>query len=273
MPNKNVLAILSGVAALAAGAFAVLMQGQPLAIVVATLGALGALSWGMSAGPRRNALLVMAIAAGSAALFFHFDSFWGLIVSALVFCWALFGLVPAMDGPWRLKLGFIVAVFLGALVALWPTLNNMSGGKVPLPAYIRDRVTFAIAPGLDLRGGMRLVYTVEVDEAIRDKRDHFADEMRQELATSFGLHSGEGRVTRGELEKLEEKVRVAQPETALIRLQFKDKNDKSKIDERFGRKFLGELAQTQGPAENEVTFKIRADVESQIRDRAVAQAK
>jgi len=32
---------------------------------------------------------------------------------------------------------------------------------------------------------MRLVYTVEVDEAIRDKRDHFADDMRLQLATAL----------------------------------------------------------------------------------------
>ena len=273
MPSKNVLAILSGVVTVAAVAVALLTHGQPLATIVASAGAIGLFSWGLAAGPRRNALLVMAIAAGAGALYFHFDNFWGLVTCGLALCWAAFGLVPAMDGTWRLKLGFVVAVFLGALVALWPTLHNFSGGKLPLPAYIRDRVTFAIAPGLDLRGGMRLVYTVEVDEAIRDKRDHFADEMRQELATSFGLHSGEGRVTRGELEKLEDKVRVAQPEAALIRLQFKDKNDKSKVDDRFARKFLGELAETQGPAENEITFKIRADIETQIRERAVAQAK
>jgi preprotein translocase subunit SecD len=273
MANKNVLAILSGVVAVAASAFAVLMHGQPLAVLCAAAGGVGLFFWGLATGPRRNALMFMSIAAGAAALFFHFDNFWGLITSALAICWAAFGLLPAMDGGWRLKLGFVVAVFFGALIALWPTLHNMSGGKIPLPEYIRERVTFAIAPGLDLRGGMRLVYTVEVDEAIRDKRDHFADEMRQELATSFGFHSGDVRVTREELAKLEEKVRVSQPETALIRLTFQDKSDKAKIDDRFGRKFLGELAQTPGPADNQITFKIRAEVESQIRERAVAQAK
>src|ERR1017187_7644687 len=217
MPNKNVLAILSGVVAVASGAIAILMHGHPLVIVCATAGGLGLFTWGLPGGSRRNALLVMTIAAGAAALFFHFDNFLGLATCALACCWAAFSLLPAMDGAWRLKVGFVVAVFLGALVALWPTLYNMTSGKVPLPSYLRDRIAFAIAPGLDLRGGMRLVYTVEVDEAIRDKRDHFADEMRQELATSFGLHSGEGRVTRDELSKLDAKVHVSQPETALIR--------------------------------------------------------
>jgi len=273
MQRKNVLTLLSGIVTTACVAAAALLHGHPLALIGAAAGAVGLFSWGVPSGHTRNALIVMSIAAGAAALFFHFDNFWGLVTSGLAFVWAAFGLVPAMDGAWRLKLGFVAAVLLGALVALWPTLHNMTGGKIPLPTYVRDRIGFAIAPGLDLRGGMRLVYTVEVDEAIRDKRDHFADEMRQELATSFGLHSGEGRVTRDELSKLEDKVRVSQPETALIRLKFKDKTDKSKVDDRFAKKFLGELAETQGPADDEITFKIRADIESQIRERAVAQAK
>jgi preprotein translocase subunit SecD len=273
MSNKKVLVILSAVVAAAASALAVFMHGNPLAVVAAAAGAIGLCTWAVSNATRRNALIVMVLAAASAALFFHFDYFWGLVFAGLTFCWAAFGLVPAMDSLWRLKSGLVVAIFLGSLIALWPTLHNMSGGKLPLPAYIRDRVTFAIAPGLDLRGGMRLVYTVEVDEAIRDKRDHFADEMRQELATSFGFHSGDGRVTRDELAKLDDKVHVGEPETALIRLKFKDKADKAKIDDRFAKKFLSELGETQGPGDDEITFKIRSEIESQVRERAVAQAK
>jgi preprotein translocase subunit SecD len=273
MSNNKVLAILSGVVAVTAGALAVMMHGQPLAVLASSAGAVGLFSWALASGPRRTALVVMSVAAGAASLFFHFDNFWGMVSSALVVCWAAFGLLPVMDGLWRLKVGFVAAVFFGALMALWPTVHNMVGDKLPLPEYLRDRIDFAIAPGLDLRGGMRLVYTVEVEEAIRDKRDHRAEEMRQELATSFGFHSGDGRVTRDELSKLDEKVHVAQPQTAVIRLVFKDKNDTAKVDDRFAKKFVAELAETPGPGENEVTFKIRADVESQIRERAVAQAK
>ncbi|HEY1697656.1 MAG TPA: protein translocase subunit SecD [Polyangiaceae bacterium] len=273
MPNKNVLAILSGVVALGLAALAVSMHGDALPVIGATVAALAFFTWGITNPARRAPLQILAIAAGSAALFFHFDNFWGLVVAGLAFVWALVGLVPLMDATWRLKVGFVIAVFLAGGVALWPTAHNMSGGKIPLPRYIADRITFAIAPGLDLRGGMRLAYTVEVDDAIRDKRDRYADDMRQELATSFGLHSGEGRVTHDELTKLEEKVHVAQPETAIIRLTFKDKADESKLDDRFNKAFLTELTEQQGPADGQVTFKIKSDVETQIRDRAVAQAK
>ena len=271
--KKNTSAILAAVVAVGAWASTVFWRGEPLPVLVATFATVAGLLYGLSAGPRRSALVLMTLSVGCGVLFFHFDNFWGLVSSGLVFVWSAFGLLPFMDGVWRFKLGLVAAVFLGAMVALWPTLHNMSGGRVPLPAYIRDRVAFAIAPGLDLKGGMRLVYTVEVDEAIRDKRDHFADEMRQELATSFELHSGEGRVTRDELTRLEDKVHVATPETSLIRLKFKDARDTSKVDDRFSRKFLGELSQSKGPGEGELTFKIRADIESQIRDGAVAQAK
>jgi preprotein translocase subunit SecD len=273
MPNKNVLALLSGVVALGLIALSVFTRGEPLPVLGATVATVAFFSWGVTHPGRRTALVLIAIAAGSGALFFHFDNFWGLVVCALALVWSAFGLLPAMDGGWRLKVGFVAAVFLGAFVALWPTLHNLSNGKLPLPAYVRDRVDFAIAPGLDIRGGVRLVYTVEVEEAIRDKRDHYADDMRQELATAFGFHSGEGRVTHEELSKLQDKVHVAQPESAIIRLQFKDPADKSKLDDRFNKAFLNELAESPGPGPNEVTFKIRADVETQIRERAVAQAK
>jgi preprotein translocase subunit SecD len=297
MPRKNVLALLSGLAAVVLAVLAVVWEGQPLAILGSSIAAILAFAWGVKAPARRTALVLMAIAAGSAGLFHHFDSFWGLFVAIFVLVWASFGLLPVMDPTWRVKAGFVASVFLGALVVLWPTLDSaLPNESTPVPeqpawlnslartgrsvashlhapAYLKDRITFGIAPGLDLSGGLRLVYTVEVEDAIRDKRDHFADEMRQELATTFGFHSGEGRVTHEELAKLEDKVHVAEPEAALIRLKFKDKADKAKLDDRFNKKFLAELGMAQGPGDDEVTFKIRTEVESQIRERAVAQAK
>jgi len=187
--------------------------------------------------------------------------------------WALIYAMPVMDAGWRMRLGLAVSTFLFAFVGLWPTLATLTSDKLPCPAYVRDHVTFAIVPGLDLSGGMRLVYTVEVEEAIRDKRDHFADEMRQELATIYQLHTGDGMITRDESEKLAAKVHIGMPESAVVRLKFADKADVSKIDERFDKKFLGELSEQKGPGLDEVTFKIKTDVESQIRTRAVEQAK
>ena len=221
----------------------------------------------------RNSLLLVLFAAAAAYLFYRADTFWGLVVCLLLVLGALINMLPVMDGGWRLRVAFVVSTLLTSCLVLWPTANSAFGGKLRCPKYIQDRVQFGIAPGLDLRGGLRLVYTVEVEEAIRDKRDHIADEMRQELATMFQMHAGEGRVTRAELNKLDELCHVSTPESAFIRLRFANAADVAKIDERYQKKFLTELTQTRGPAPDEVTFKIRTEVETQIRERAVNQAK
>ncbi len=186
--------------------------------------------------------------------------------------WALIGALPIMDGPWRTKVGFVVAVFFGSLIVLWPTFEGMSDGKIKCPAYVKDRITFGIVKGLDLQGGLRLVYTVEVEEAIRDKRDKFADTMRQDLAVAFNFHQGDGLLKREELTKLEEKAHISMPETAVLKITFKDPADVKVVDDRFKKKFGGELSLVNG-GPGEVVFKIRQDVENDIRNKAVTQAR
>jgi preprotein translocase subunit SecD len=221
---------------------------------------------------KRNTLILAAVSAIAAYLFFQADNFWGLVIASLVVVWALVGALPIMDGAWRTKVGFVVAVFLGSLVVLWPTFEGMSEGRIKCPAYVKDRITFGIVKGLDLQGGLRLVYTVEVEEAIRDKRDKFADEMRHELAVVYKIKEGEGLLKREDLQKLEEKVHVSGPETAVLKIKFKDPADVKLVDDRFKKKFGGELSQVSGGT-GEVVFKIRQEVETQIRDKAVTQAK
>jgi preprotein translocase subunit SecD len=221
---------------------------------------------------QRNSLIVAAASAGGGYLFYRADNFWGLVVMGLTVVWALIAALPIMDSGWRLKVGFVAAILFGSLVSLWPTFEQLSHGRIKAPAYVKERITFGVVKGLDLQGGMRLVYTVEVEEALRDKADKFADEMRQELATALKIHTGEGLLKREELSQLDEKVHIYRPETAVLLIKFKDPADVKLVDDRFQKKFANELAQIKGK-EGEVVFKIRAEVETQTRDRAVAQAK
>jgi preprotein translocase subunit SecD len=230
---------------------------------------------------KRNALILAAVAAVSGYLFFRAESFWGVVCSIVIVAWALIGALPVMDGLWRLKTGFVFSTFLFAIVALTPTVaplvDGWTHGKFSsngLVAYAKNNIGFGIAPGLDLRGGVRLVYTVEVEEAIADRRNNSAEEMRQELATIFKVHEGEGRITRDEMIKLDDIVHVSTPESAIIRLKFKkDPNDRAKVDERFLQKFQKELSTSMGPGADEITFKMRSEIESAIREKAVSQAK
>ena len=127
---------------------------------------------------KKTPLFICLVSALCAYAFFHSDTFWGIVICGLAFVWAAIMMLPLMDAGWRMRLGLAVVLFFGALICMWPTLDNMTDGKARCPRYIKDRVTFAIAPGLDLRGGLRLVYTVEVDQAIRDKSDRYGQFLR-----------------------------------------------------------------------------------------------
>ena len=227
---------------------------------------------------QRNSLIVMAVAGASAYAFYQADNFWGLVLMGLAFLWAIFTALPIMDASWRFKVGFTAAVFAGSVVALLPTFEDLSHDKngnprFHCPTYVRERITFGVVKGLDLQGGLRLVYTVEVEEALRDKRDKFADDMRLDLATALKIHTGEGLLKQNELKQLDEKVHIFTPESAVLRIKFTDPADAKLIDERFKQKFAKELAEIHTSAPGEQMFKLRAEVETQTRDRAVTQAK
>ena len=67
-----------------------------------------------------------------------------------------------MDRGWYLRFGFVVALAVVAGLALWPSLSQW----IPAPAWVEQTFQSRIAQGLDIRGGLRLQYEVEVDEAI-----------------------------------------------------------------------------------------------------------
>jgi preprotein translocase subunit SecD len=223
---------------------------------------------------RRWSFITAAGCSLSAAAAARYDAFWALSIFALCAVWALICALPVMDFGWRLKTGLVAAIGLGAALSVWPTLESMSGGKIPCPEYVRSNIPFRLVAGLDLRGGLRLVYTVDVEEAIKDKRDRYFDEMRQLLATEYGFHTGDKPPTREELAKLEEKVRLEKPrdKVSVININFADSGDDAKIDDKFLKRFQGEMA-VQRPRKGVVAFKIRPEVESRFRESAVNQAK
>jgi preprotein translocase subunit SecD len=168
----------------------------------------------------------------------------------------------------------VAAATLLALLAIWPTAHEMSGGRVPCPQYIKDRVSFRLVAGLDLRGGLRLVYTVDVEEAIRDKRDRYYEEMRQMLAVAYGLHEGDKPPSRDALAKLFEKVEMVKQraDASTIVLNLKDA-DPAKIEEIYNKRFFHDMSMLKEDTGKTYTFTLKTDVESVIRERAVLQAK
>ena len=212
-------------------------------------------------------------AAGAAAAA-HNDAFWPMALLGAISLWIAFAAVDVMDLGWRMRCAMTVSACLFGFLALWPTLPNWSS-KIKCPAYIQEHVSFRLVSGLDLRGGLRLVYTVDVDEAIKDKRDHYYEDMRLELAKIFGLHSGDELPSEDVYKKLRDKVELEAPRRPVdeIRLHVKEGTDPSKLDERFLERFRSEMSFSRTQDQRTLVFKMRSNVGSQIRERAVSQAK
>lgn len=231
--------------------------------------------WGYSNRARRTTLWVGALAACCAGASAYSDSFWAAVLFGTVALWGTIGGLNIADNSWRMRGGLIATVFVVGLISLWPTASAMSGGKIPLPEFVKERVSFKLVAGLDLRGGLRLVYTVDVAEAIRDRRDRRYENMRVELAKIFDLHEGDDTPDEKVYAQLREKVDLHPSPTLsnTILLKLKDGVDAAKIDAKFLDQFSGDLGFSRSDNQREYTFTLKKESESELRNTAVAQAK
>jgi preprotein translocase subunit SecD len=247
----NVFVYVCAAAVLLFGAFGYFRRGKRVAFWLAAL---------------------FAIGAGIAA---YFHGFWPLIILGVCSLWSAFAGIDYIDLSWRIRTGLVGAVAIISFFIMWPSLHAMSGGKLPCPQTVLSKNHFRMVAGLDLRGGLRLVYSVDVAEAIKDKRDRYYEQIRAELAKSFGFHSGDEAPTEEELAKLREKVTLVAPHRPadVINLELKDPADANKLDERFFEKFRADLGYTQSADKKKWVFQVKEHAESDIRQRAVAQAR
>lgn len=250
-------------------------------VLTAVLGAfaLMLLLSGLVGRQRRLSSWTGAVAAGAAAFAAYHDAFWAMVVFAIISLTAAFASVDVLELGWRLRFSLAAAAAGLGFLVLWPTLPALTGGKIPCPEYIQERVGFRLVAGLDLRGGLRLVYAVDVDAAIKDKRDSYYEDIRREAAKILGLVKADDKndeIPSDEAyAKLREKVEIEAPRAPanVIRVKVKEGTDPSKLDERFLEKFRSELSFTRTADQRSLEFKVKSSVESSIRERAVSQAK
>jgi preprotein translocase subunit SecD len=259
---------------------------------------------------KRLVLVWAALAAGVASVAALTHNFWPIPVFGLMVVWALIGALNTLTLGWRLKAGLTVYALLGSLLALFPTyhdeimcgddaaweslpatcpkiieslpsdertqlLADSADGKKSFRRFLLANLTFRMVRGLDLKGGARTVYTVEVDEAIRDMRDRKYDDLRAALAKSYGFVQGDVP-TDVEMQKLRDVLTLKKPAGTVntIVVEFKDPADaKTHVNDKFVAGFLNELEVVRSPDGRTVTFTIRKDVDRYVRERAVSQAK
>lgn len=86
-----------------------------------------------------------------------------------------------MTKAWYARFGLMVVACIAAGLAIAP--NLVDAGK--WPGWLQSAFPGRISPGLDIQGGLRLTYEVEIDEALRDRRDALADDIRLSLYRSI----------------------------------------------------------------------------------------
>jgi preprotein translocase subunit SecD len=172
-----------------------------------------------------------------------------------------------MDKGWYFRLSLVAVLTAISALVVWPSMQ----GFAPVPAWVGEHFTNRIAPGLDIKGGLRLTYEVEVDEAIRDRRDRIAEDLLDRIGAELGVFKADERPSREQLDQVRERVKIETVEERQIRATFKTVADAGKLSLEVIRKF-GDLKE-ESRRENIVLMGIRPDMVEDLRDTAVGQAR
>lgn len=248
--------------------------------------------------PKRGPLIWAASSAAFAGLAAHYHVFWVTAVIGMMVPWALICAGDWLDLGWRARLGFCVYLGIASALVLYPTYiderfnrpyynPNLDGeqqaeldrrgkeGELGFGRFLCANVPFRLVRGLDLKGGFRVEYTVDVQEAIKDKRDRYYDDLRTMLARSLQITAEDALPTAEQIATLTQRVKFEKPreDVGKIVVTFVGAEDAAKLDEAFLRRFNQELSVVRSTDKLSATFKIKKEVEEQVRDSAVAQAK
>ena len=137
-------------------------------------------------------------------------------------------------------------ITLLSVMILLPSVADWTHTAHRLPEWYTKMFSRKIALGLDLQGGLHLVYEVQVDKAVSDKADRLAAQIEEKLAKDRkvkGAHvsrEGDGAESR-------------------LRVTFQNKADARKLDRAFEREFAKYLTRESDNGQTgETVFKMDA---------------
>ncbi len=161
-----------------------------------------------------------------------------------------------MDRSWVYRVITYSILTLTAFVFLAPTFAAWTGHEDKLPTWIKKHVDKRIMLGLDLQGGLHLVYEVQVDKAVSDKADRLSSDIEERLHRE--KHVKDLRVDRNGRDE--------------ILLTFKDPADAKKLDREFLKDYRKNLYEEgRDPTAGTVKLRIDQDYVEELRDYAVRQ--
>jgi preprotein translocase subunit SecD len=123
----------------------------------------------------------------------------------------------------------ILVATLGAWMILWPSFPRIA------PPWVQNAVKSRMNLGLDIRGGARLSYDVQIGAAIAQRRDRAVEAIREQLARDFSFHRGEGRMTEEASQRLATRatVRRSDLDNRELTINFNNPSDVSRVTSQF----------------------------------------
>jgi preprotein translocase subunit SecD len=180
-----------------------------------------------------------------------------------------------MDRGWYFRLAIVVGSSVLGFLALWPSLERW----LPCPEIVKATFDNRINPGLDIKGGLRLMYEVEVDEYIRDRRDRLAEQVQRECGVLIGLVAQEqvDEIDKATLETIQQRCKIERVDkdggaTRAIRITFSNEDDAKKLSKTWVRDYFRDLRVASGVGELVVDLHMREEQLADMRETAVRQS-
>ncbi|MBW2507427.1 MAG: protein translocase subunit SecD [Deltaproteobacteria bacterium] len=180
-----------------------------------------------------------------------------------------------MDRGWYFRLAIVVGSSVLGFLALWPSIDRW----LPCPDIVKETFDNQINPGLDIKGGLRLMYEVEVNEYIRDRRDRIAEQVQRQCGVLIGVVSEEevDDLDKAKLAEIQQRCKVERVDkedgaVRAIRITFSNQDDADKLNKTWVRDYFRDLRVASGVGDLVVDLHMREEQLANMRETAVRQS-
>ena len=180
-----------------------------------------------------------------------------------------------MDRGWYFRLAIVVGSSVLGFLALWPSVDRW----LPCPDIVKETFVNQINPGLDIKGGLRLMYEVEVDEYIRDRRDRIAEQVQRQCGVLIGIVPEEelDDIDRPKLDEIRQRCKVERVDkdggaVRAIRITFSNQEDANKLSKTWVKDYFRDLRVASGVGDLVVDLHMREEQLANMRETAVRQS-
>ncbi len=160
-----------------------------------------------------------------------------------------------MDRSLKLRTLLLVFFVLGSIAVLLPTF--VPRGK--LPTWYTDLIDSRMSMGLDLQGGLHLVYSIDLDKAIDDR----ASELKRDI---------ESRITE---ENIKASVTTPRSPLGAVIVRVDDAAKKADIKSKIGADYNDEITWYDCPAAdtaNGICFRVSSSYSDSVKKAALQNA-